>query len=127
MSAGKANEGIKTQLNFKTSAGSLVNVYLYSYDEAEIKQALEAIANVTPEIQAVETLYNAQGLLKEALGATPVEQSTTKSAPSGSGKTCKHGDMNYRESKDPSNPWKAYMCPSPKGTKDQCDPQWIRK
>ena len=126
MSAGKANEGIKTQLNFKTSAGSLVNVYLYSYDEAEIKQALEAIANVTPEIQAVETLYNAQGLLKEALGATPVEQSAAKSAPSGSGKACKHGDMTFRTGSSAKGPWKGYFCPSPKGTPDQCEPQFIR-
>ncbi len=42
--------GVKTQLNFKTSQGTLVNVYLYSYDEEEIKGALTAIANVTPEI-----------------------------------------------------------------------------
>jgi hypothetical protein len=56
--------GVKTQLNFKTSQGTLVNIYLYSYDEDEIKSALTAIANVTPEINAVETLYNAQGTLK---------------------------------------------------------------
>ncbi len=70
--------GVKTQLNFKTSQGTLVNVYLYSYDEDEIKSALTAIANVTPEINAVETLYNAQGTLKQALGATPVEQPRTQ-------------------------------------------------
>jgi hypothetical protein len=56
--------GVKTQLNFKTSQGTLVNIYLYSYDEEEIKGALTAIANVTPEINAVETLYNAQGTLR---------------------------------------------------------------
>lgn len=76
--------GVKTQLNFKTSQGTLVNIYLYSYDEEEIKGALTAIANVTPEINAVETLYNAQGTLRSALGATPVEQPRTQSAPSGS-------------------------------------------
>lgn len=72
--------GVKTQLNFKTSQGTLVNIYLYSYDEDEIKGALTAIANVTPEINAVETLYNAQGALKAALGATPVEQPRISSA-----------------------------------------------
>ena len=93
MSAVKSNDGIKTQLNFKTSQGSLINVYLYSYDEAEIKQALEAIANVTAEVQAVETLYNAQGLLREALGATPVEQSTTKSSTGGEVVEDKYGNQ----------------------------------
>ena len=67
-------DGVKFQLNFKTSTGSLVNLYFYSTNEEEIKQALEVAANVTPEINALETLYNAQGILKEALGATPVEQ-----------------------------------------------------
>jgi len=126
MSASKSNDGIKTQLNFKTSQGSLINVYLYSYDEAEIKQALEAIANVTAEVQAVETLYNAQGLLREALGATPVEQSTNKSAPASGGKACKHGDMTFRTGQSAKGPWKGYFCPSPKGTPDQCEPQFIR-
>lgn len=120
-------DGVKTQFNFKTSNGSLVNVYLYSYDEEEIKQALEAIANVTTEIQAVETLYNAQGLLREALGAKPVEQpSTRSSAPTTGSKACKHGEMTFRTGEKNGRTWKAYMCPSPKGTADQCEPQFIR-
>jgi hypothetical protein len=76
--------GVKTQLNFKTSQGTLVNVYLYSYDEDEIRKSLESIANVTPEINAVETLYNAQGTLKEALGATTIEHKNSP-APVGDG------------------------------------------
>lgn len=119
--------GVKTQLNFKTSQGSLINVYLYSYSEDDIRQALNAIANVTPEINAVETLYNAQGTLKEALGATPVEQPRTQSAPATGAKTCKHGEMQFRTSKPgAAKNWKGYFCPSPKGTADQCEPQFIR-
>lgn len=118
--------GVKTQLNFKTSQGTLVNVYLYSYEEDDIRKALDAIANVTPEINAVETLYNAQGVLKEALGATPVEQKKSTPASTG-GKTCKHGEMKYITSKPGSaKVWKGYFCPAPKGTEDQCEPQFIR-
>lgn len=118
--------GVRTQLNFKTSQGTLVNVYLYSYDEEEIKGALTAIANVTPEINAVETLYNAQGTLKQALGATPVEQPRTQSAPSNGAKSCKHGEMKFVSRVGEKGPWKGYFCPSPKGTADQCEPQFIR-
>ena len=118
--------GVKTQLNFKTSQGTLVNIYLYSYDEDEIKGALTAIANVTPEINAVETLYNAQGALKAALGATPVEQPRTSSASAENKKTCKHGEMTFRNGSSAKGPWKGYFCPSPKGTADQCEPQFIR-
>jgi hypothetical protein len=119
--------GVKTQLNFKTSQGSLINVYLYSYSEDDIRTALNAIANVTPEINAVETLYNAQGTLKEALGATPIEQPKKQSSPTDGKKTCKHGEMKFVVKTDgPKGPWKAWMCPSPKGTPDQCEPQFIR-
>lgn len=119
--------GVKTQLNFKTSQGSLVNVYLYSYSEDDIRTALNAIANVTPEINAVETLYNAQGTLKEALGATPIEQPRTQTKSADGAKTCKHGEMQFRVSKpNAPKPWKGYFCPSPKGTPDQCEPQFIR-
>jgi hypothetical protein len=116
--------GVKTQLNFKTSQNTLVNVYLYTYDEDEIRKALESIANVTPEINAVETLYNAQGALKAALGATAIEQ--PRQASTTGGKTCKHGEMTYRSGEKNGKTWKAYMCPSPKGTVDQCEPQFIR-
>jgi hypothetical protein len=126
MSAQKMNDGVKFQINVKTSQGSLVNLYFYSYDEEEIKGALEVAANVTPEINAIETLYNAQGVLKQALGATPVEQSTTKSAPASGGKACKHGEMTFRSGTSAKGPWKGHFCPSPKGTPDQCEPQFIR-
>jgi hypothetical protein len=126
MSAQKINDGVKFQINVKTSQGSLVNLYFYSYDEEEIKGALEVAANITPEINAIETLYNAQGVLKQALGATPVEQSTTKSASTTGGKTCKHGEMTLRTGTSAKGPWKGHFCPSPKGTPDQCEPQFIR-
>lgn len=119
-------DGVKFQLNVKNSAGTLLNFYFYEVDEQQIKDALEVVANCTPEIQAVETLFNAQGVLKEALGATPVEQSAVKSAPASSGKACKHGEMTFRTGQSAKGPWKGYFCPSPKGTADQCEPQFIR-
>jgi hypothetical protein len=119
-------DGVKFQLNIKNSAGTLLNFYFYEVDEAEIKKVLETVANTTPEIQAVETLFNAQGVLREALGATPVEQSAAKSAPASGGKACKHGEMTFRTGQSAKGPWKGYFCPSPKGTPDQCEPQFVR-
>ena len=81
---------------------------------------------MTPEINAVETLYNAQGALKAALGATPVEQPRISSASAENKKTCKHGEMTFRNGSSAKGPWKGYFCPSPKGTADQCEPQFIR-
>ena len=42
-------------------------------------------------------------------------------------KSCKHGQMTQRTGNGAKGPWKAYMCPSPKGTPDQCEPAWIRR
>jgi hypothetical protein len=118
--------GVKTQFNFKTSQGTLVNIYLYSYDEEEIRKSLEAIANVVPEINAVETLYNAQGTLKAALGATQVEYKTSAPASSSTGaKTCKHGSMVFKSGEKNGRTWKGYMCAAPQGAEDKCKTQFV--
>lgn len=42
--------------------------------------------------------------------------------------SCKHGDMKFLEgvSSKTGKPWKGYFCPSPKGTPDQCSPQFVK-
>ena len=39
---------------------------------------------------------------------------------------CSHGAMTYREGQGAKGPWKAYFCPTPKGTPNQCQAQFIR-
>jgi hypothetical protein len=41
--------------------------------------------------------------------------------------TCKHGVKKHKTGNGAKGEWQAWMCPSPKGTADQCQPQWIRK
>lgn len=55
--------------------------------------------------------------------AHPTQTSTHAPA----GRSCKHGVMSQRTGSGAKGPWKAYMCPSPKGTPDQCEPVWIRR
>ena len=38
---------------------------------------------------------------------------------------CKHGEMRFKEGVGAKGPWKGYFCPTPKGTPDQCKPQFI--
>lgn len=118
--------GVKFQANFKKSTGTLINYYDYTGDEEVIKLGLSICANVSPYIEAVETVYNAKDQLKISLGATPIEQPRTQSEPSTGAKTCKHGEMKFVSKVGEKGPWKAWMCPSPKGTEDQCSPQFIR-
>lgn len=75
------------------------------------------------------TIESAVANLAQGLGARPVSSPTQTFTPSTgpSGKTCKHGEMTKRTGAGAKGPWKAFMCPSPKGTPDQCEPVWIRR
>lgn len=48
-----------------------------------------------------------------------------QSAPNNETRVCKHGQMKYKTGSGNGKPWKAFMCPTPKGTPDQCQPQWV--
>lgn len=48
-------------------------------------------------------------------------QDTTPPAP-----TCVHGPRKYVTGSGAKGPWKAWMCPTPKGTPGQCAPEWIK-
>lgn len=48
-------------------------------------------------------------------------------APAGGGYTCNHGSRNFKEGNGAKGPWAAWMCPTPKGTPDQCPPLWRQK
>lgn len=61
------------------------------------------------------------------LGVTPAPAKTFTPSTAPVGRACKHGAMQARTGAGAKGPWKAYMCPSPKGTPDQCEPQWIRR
>jgi hypothetical protein len=65
-----------------------------------------------------------------SLNATPVqvqESQTFTPSTAPTSKTCKHGEMTKRTGAGAKGPWKAFMCPSPKGTPDQCEPSWVRR
>ena len=61
------------------------------------------------------------------LGVSPVESQTFTPSTAPVGRNCKHGPMTKRTGTGAKGPWKAFMCPSPKGTPDQCEPQWVRR
>jgi hypothetical protein len=60
----------------------------------------------------------------QAQGGQP--QASTQS--SGNDKFCKHGQMVSKSGVSAKNgkAWSGYFCPAPKGTPDQCDPQFNR-
>lgn len=61
--------------------------------------------------------------------ATPVSQAPQTITPSTAptGRSCKHGPMTKRQGASAKGPWKGYMCPTPKGTPDQCEPVFLKR
>lgn len=74
------------------------------------------------------SMESAASMIAASMGGVPT--TPTNYAPSTTapvGRSCKHGPMTKRSGAGAKGPWKAYMCPSPKGTPDQCEPIFIRR
>jgi hypothetical protein len=123
-----ATEGTKFQVNFKTADGTLINLYAATVTELETGLADLAmnslnIKTTAAELGSVKAPAPASApsvaSVAQAFNATPV-------APAGGAQTCAHGEMVYKTGTSTKGPWKGYMCPTPKGATDKCDPIFIR-
>ena len=121
-------EGTKVQANFKIG-NDLFNVYANSMVEfvdllAELEErGITAIHSVQSKLGASHTVATARAT------ATPVPQNDAPPASftSAAVKQCVHGDMVPRSGSNAKGPWKGWMCPTPKGTPDQCSPEFLRR
>lgn len=61
-------------------------------------------------------------------GFAPVAPPSGVGAPLGTAsRACIHGEMTKREGEGPYGHYKAFMCPTPKGTPDQCKAIYLKK
>jgi len=106
-------------------------------------EALESVVGVTESQDLLTemgkslggTPYNSSGAVDNIRAQFPNAQvdhtahptQTPASTVGPTGKSCKHGVMSQRTGSGAKGPWKAYMCPSAKGTPDQCEPVWLRR
>lgn len=121
-----AQADTKLQVNFKTSDGTLIN--LYASSAAELESQLTAIQDTAALIASTSQALGGSSQVAyatQAFSATPVAAAAPAAAPAEG--HCKHGALVWRESK-PGAPkaWKGWFCPSPKGTPDQCEPKFVR-
>ena len=123
-----ATEGTKFQVNFKTADGTLINLYAATVTEletglADLSMNSLNIKTTAAELGSVKTSAPAAAptvaSIAQSFNATPV-------APAGGAQTCAHGEMVYKTGTSTKGPWKGYMCPTPKGATDKCDPIFIR-
>ena len=125
---GASPEGTKVQANFKIG-NDLFNVYANSMGEfvdllAELEESgITAIHSVQSKLTGAHTVATAAAV------ATPVPRNDAPPASftSAATKQCVHGDMVARSGSNAKGPWKGWMCPTPKGTPDQCSPEFLRR
>ena len=126
------------QVSSKLSDGRIFLIAGNTADEFKINLtqilgdvgAENLISTMATSLEGPSMSYEtAVGNLAQGLGATPEPNTKQTFTPSTgpSGRTCKHGEMTKRTGAGAKGPWKAFMCPSPKGTPDQCEPAWIRR
>ena len=122
-------ETTKFQANFKLADGTLVN--LYADTASELEKSLGEIQDLAPLVHSVSQSLTSAGPSRPF---QPRRVDSTPSAPAaaqpqvveGQTPACKHGNMTHRSGTGAKGPWRAWMCPAPKGTPDQCEPIWIR-
>jgi hypothetical protein len=123
----------------KTRLGSLVT--LRADEPQEFADRVDAAASVgfAIAVAAYESLITEATTptvideVAAALGATviaapaPLAPVTPVAPADVFSPTCRHGVKKHKAGQGAKGPWQAWMCPSPKGTSDQCQPQWIRQ
>jgi hypothetical protein len=119
-------------VNVKTKIGTIITVRGDDY-EALQNNVLSAISGgIDKTIGAFEEAIIGSvdtniAYATAALGATISEPKPVVSAPSAPAPSCKHGTRKHKSGAGSKGPWQAWMCPSAKGTPDQCEPMWIRR
>lgn len=137
-------------VNVKTAKGTIVTARgdsaeeLMNNIEALIKQGagdviavLEQVLTGAPPAPTAPPSNSAIDTVVASLGGTVVEETSfapvpppAYAAPAQSiagTRTCSHGTMVTRKGSGAKGEWKGYFCPTPKGTADQCTPQWVTK
>lgn len=93
-------------------------------------QGAEAVlTTMATSIEGAPSFEQAVSNITAGLGATPIASTPQTFTPSTApvGRSCKHGPMTKRQGSSAKGPWKGWMCPTPKGTPDQCDPVFLKR
>ena len=127
-----ATEGTKYQINYKLNDGTLINLYAATVQELEtgltdLSMVATLIKSTGKELGGVPAQPSPSvDAIAQSFNATPVAEPSQPQVVEGQAPTCKHGNMTYRTGTSARGPWKAWMCSSPKGAVDKCDPIFLR-
>lgn len=125
-----ANFQVSSKLNdgriFVVAADTFADFKSHLTDVLGPEGVDKVLSTMASSIEGAPSYEQAVSNVTATLGATPVAPvSTPSTAPVG--RNCKHGPMTKRSGNSAKGPWKGYMCPTPKGTPDQCDPVFLKR
>lgn len=106
----------------------LTNLTLASH-VAGIKNLLDALDGKITEAQAIATIQAAMPatVVSAPTSFQPVAPPVIASTPPVGEKQCAHGVMVKRTGSGAKGEWRAFFCPTPKDTPDQCQAQFAKR
>lgn len=98
----------------------------------QLELAHESLQQCYDLIVAARAVGNVAAPVQAAATATPAAPSAAPSdAPSAFANAaipqCQHGPRTAKSGSSAKGPWRAWMCPAPKGDPSQCQPDWVRR
>lgn len=127
-----ANFQVSSKLNdgriFVVAADTFADFKTHLTDVLGPEGVEKVLTTMATSIEGAPSFEQAVSNVTAGLGATPVappQTFTPSTAPVG--RNCKHGPMTKRSGSSAKGPWKGYMCPTPKGTPDQCEPVFLKR
>lgn len=126
----------KYVVNVKTAAGTIITVRgdtaaelssnIDDFEQGGVALSIAALEGLVlgkppaPTPQAAAAAFGGTIVADTAFAPVP--------PPTAAGQvTCGHGAMVKRTGNSAKGEWRAYFCPTPKGTPDQCQPQFLKR
>ena len=94
-----------------------------------VKSLIDAIDGKITEAEAIATIQAAMPatVVSAPTSFQPVAPPVIASTPPVGEKQCPHGAMIKRTGDGAKGEWRAFFCPTPKGTPDQCQAQFAKR
>ena len=113
--------------NVKTSKGTIITIRGDEWDMFTSRVSDAVAGNVAVVVGALEDVINPMSVADIAQSVGGTVTAINVAAPNTPSPSCKHGTRKHKGGQGAKGPWQAWMCPSAKGTPDQCEPLWIKR
>lgn len=94
-------------------------------------ESLQACYDLIVKARAVGNVTPTPAPVQAEATATPTPPPAAPAAPSAFENAtipqCQHGPRTAKSGSSAKGPWKAWMCPAPKGDPSQCKPDWVQR